>query len=82
MFWALAKRSAAFGGVAERFVTDVTRIVAAGHGVTLEIEDGALAAFRTRILFGMMRWIELRDAFAERQRPIGGPGMEPPKRPR
>jgi hypothetical protein len=82
LFFALAKRSRAMGGLAEYFVTDVVRAVAEVLGYEIAVDDVVLTIYRARILRGFLRWPELNAAFAERLRAIGGPEIAPPKRPR
>jgi hypothetical protein len=70
-FVACARRSLAFGKLAEDFVPAVARAQAVAIGFALELTDLELTILRLRILRHEISFDELCDLFVERLRPLG-----------
>lgn len=70
LFFALARRSRAFGGLAKRFIPDAARAQAIAIGYELTIEDLELAMLRAAVLRGEVRFEDLRQWFADALRPL------------
>lgn len=71
LFFALARRSGAFGKLAATFIPSAARAQAAAIGYELLLEDIELALFRTGVLRGELTFDHLRAWFADALRPLG-----------
>src|SRR4051812_33422957 len=74
LFFALARRSRAFGSLATGFIPGAARAQAMAVGYELLIEDMEFAMLRAGVLRGELRFDDLRQWFADSLRPLGARG--------
>jgi hypothetical protein len=70
LFFALARRSRAFGNLATGFIPGAARAQAMAVGYELQIEDLEIAMLRAGVLRGELQFDDLRRWFADCLRPL------------